>query len=291
VSVRLWARRAAAPVVALAMLAMSACAPATVPTASTSAVSLADCTPAKLHTHTPGVLTVAVEQGLIVPWYVGGDPKARQGFEDVFAYELANKLGFDQAHVTWVWQSFDAVIAPGSTAAKQWDLDINNFTITPEREKIVTFSKPYYDDAQAVVAVKGSPLHGLDSISGLRDVKLGVEAGTTSETAIKNVIKPDSDPLRYNNHGDVVNALRNRVITAMVTDVPTAVNVAQFQGIDGEVIGRLPGSEQFGAVMQLGSPLKSCVDWAITELQNNGTMRSLEQTWLEVVTDSVPLLK
>ena len=50
---------------------------------------------------------------------------------------------------------FNSSYAPGP---KDFDFDINQISITPPREKVVDFSKPYYVAPQAVVVGKGSDL-------------------------------------------------------------------------------------------------------------------------------------
>lgn len=287
------AARRAVPVVALA-IALAACAPvsATNTATNTGTVTQADCTPAKLAglTYAPNTLTLAAELPGIAPWYSTSDPRSGQGYEAATAAAIAQWMGF--VHVTWVNQSFDAAIKPG---AKPWDADINNVTILPERQKVEDFTVPYYTDYQAVVARVDTPtgkaLLGLQSIEGLRGLRSGAEDETTSLAAIKNTIKPDIAPREYPSHDVTVQALRSGAIDYMVTDLPTAYSVAHLQGIAAAVIGRLPGSEQFGMILKKGSPLKPCFDAAITALRANGTLDGFEQQDLQVITDSVPELR
>ena len=71
------------------------------------------------------------------------------------AYAVAKQLGFDTTAVKWVKEPFNKSYAPGD---KNFDFDINQISITPARAKVVTFSDGYYTAAQALIALKDSPV-------------------------------------------------------------------------------------------------------------------------------------
>jgi polar amino acid transport system substrate-binding protein len=65
-----------------------------------------------------------------------------------------------------------------------------------------------------------------------------------------------------------------------------------FYGYADQIVGQFPplsgGQEQFGLAFEKGNPFVSCVDQAIATLQSNGTLKQLEDKWLQ--TDaSVPV--
>ncbi len=94
--------------------------------------------------------------------------------------------------MTWTRVTFNNAIAPGP---KNYDFDINEFSITDERKKAVDFSSPYYDVTQAVITIKGSKIAGRPSRSPTcKSAKLGAQVGTTSYRAITEVIKPTTQP-------------------------------------------------------------------------------------------------
>ena len=70
------------------------------------------------------------------------------------AYAVAEELGFSSDEVKWVTVPFNNSYKPG---AKNFDFDINQISITPERAEVVDFSDGYYQAAQAVIALKGTP--------------------------------------------------------------------------------------------------------------------------------------
>ena len=63
--------------------------------------------------------------------------------------------------------------------------------------------------------------------------------------------RPDDDPQVFNNSNDVVTALKNGQVDAVVVDVPTALYVTAVQVPDATVVGqfRAPGGDQWGALL------------------------------------------
>ena len=63
----------------------------------------------------------------------------------------------------------------------------------------MTFSDGYFDDNQALVVNKGTPIASATSIADLQQYKLGVQIGTTSFSFVQDVIKPTTQPNVYDN--------------------------------------------------------------------------------------------
>jgi polar amino acid transport system substrate-binding protein len=212
---------------------------------------------------------------------VDNDPANGQGFESAVAYAVAEQLGYAQDEVTWSRVPFDVAIQPGP---KQFDFDINQFSITEERREAVDFSSPYYDVRQAVVAVEGNPAASAASIAELQDVRFGAQVGTTSLAAVEESVQPATDPQVFNTNDDAKLALDNGQIDALVVDLPTAfyLTAAEIEG--GVIVGQLPEVggevEQFGLVLDKDSPLTECVSEAVDALRDDGTLDDLEQEWL-----------
>src|SRR5690349_19718905 len=134
---------------------------------------------------TPGTLTIGTDSPAYDPWFAKNDPTNGEGFESAVAYAVAEKLGFTADQVQWTKVPFNSSYAPGP---KKFDFDINQISITPQRAKVVDFSDGYYAAAQAVIMLQGSDSTGITSVDELKDLKLGAQTGTTSLTAIRDVI-------------------------------------------------------------------------------------------------------
>ncbi len=261
--------------------------------------SAASCAKADLQTVSDGKLTVGTDNPAFPPWFAGtppkgskwkvGDPTSGKGFESAVAYAVAKQLGFAKGDVVWTYVPFARSYAPGS---KSFDFDINQISYTPQRAKVVDFSKSYYDVNQAVVVNKGTPIASVRSIAGLRKYKLGVQIGTTSYNAIVKGVKPTTKPRVYDTNDKAVFALKSKQIDGIVVDLPTAFYVTAVQVPNGKILGQLASKtgEHFGMVLKKGSPLTACVNRALTKLKANGTLAKIQSLWLAKVAGA-PVLK
>ena len=274
-------RAAASGMALLLAAAAAACAPQeSGGTAATASSGTAACDKATLRTVKAGGLTLATDDPAYPPWIVDNKPEKGEGFEGAVAYAVATKLGYSAGEVSWVRVPFNNAIAPGP---KNFDFDINQFSISDERKKAVDFSAPYYDVRQTVITVKGSPIAGAASLAALKKAKLGAQVGTTSYQALTTVIAPDTKPLVYNNNDDAKKALENRQVDGIVVDLPTAFYITSAELDNGVIVGQLPKaatSEQFGLLLDKGSALTACVSAAVDALRADGTLTTLEQKWL-----------
>lgn len=233
-----------------------------------------------LKTVTPGKLTIATGEPAYSPWVEENDPASGKGFEAAVAYAVAGKLGFANADVVWVRSTFDAAIAPG---AKDWDFNLQQFSITEERRNAVDFSSPYYTTAQAVVSLKGSPVAGATTVAELKGALLGAQTGTTSHRMLTETVAPTTAPSVFNNSQDTVQALKGGQVDAIVVDLPTALYLVAAELDGGVVVGQFAdtsGGDQFGLVLPKGSALTAAVTGAVDALRTDGTLDSLAKTWL-----------
>ena len=242
-----------------------------------------------LKTVTPGKLTIATGEPAYSPWVENNDPASGKGFEAAVAYAVAGKLGVANADVVWVRSTFDAAVAPG---AKDWDFNLQQFSITEERRNAVDFSSPYYTTAQAVVTLKGSPVSGATTVAELKGALLGAQTGTTSHRMLTETVAPTTAPSVFNNSQDTVQALKGGQVDAIVVDLPTALYLVAAELDGGVVVGQFAdtsGGDQFGLVLPKGSPLTAAVTGAVDALRADGTLDSLTKTWLSE-TVNVPVL-
>src|ERR671917_537334 len=145
------------------------------------------------------------------------DPSNGEGFESAVAYAVAEELGFEADQVTWTVVPFNNTFAPGP---KEFDFDINQVSISEERDEAVDFSDGYYDVNQAIVGFEDSAAAGAATVADLQDLKLGAQVGTTSLDFITEVIQPDQEPFIYNDNSAAKAALDARQVDAIVLDFP-----------------------------------------------------------------------
>jgi polar amino acid transport system substrate-binding protein len=243
-------------------------------------VSLDDCQADSLDTLSAGTLTVGTDKPAYPPYFEDNDPTNGEGFESAVAYAIADQLGFSSDQVEWTVVPFNSSYAPGP---KDFDFDVNQISITPKRAEAVDFSAPYYEADQAIVALSGSDLADATSLADFQDANIGVQIGTTSLEAVDASIQPSSDPAVFDTSNDVVTALKQEQVDAIVVDVPTAFYLTAVQVPDGEIVGQFPapGGDQWGALLAKDSPLTDCVSAAIEELDASGELAEIQKTWID----------
>jgi polar amino acid transport system substrate-binding protein len=204
--------------------------------------------------------------------------------------QAGERLGYTDAQVTWIRTGFDEVIKPG---AKNFDFNIQQFSINDQRKKAVDFSSPYYEVTQAVVSYEGSPISGATTVAELKDAKLGAAVGTTSLKAIESSIAPTQQAQVFNDNAAAVTALKNKQIDGLVVDLPTAFYLAGAEIDKGKIVGQLPNTagsvEPLGLLLAKNSPITTCVSGAVDALRTDGTLAKLEDQYLAQA--GAPVLK
>ena len=276
------------------LLAAVACAPVDEDEPDTGAdatpTDASQCEKDDLAVLTAGRLTIGTDSPAYEPWFSDNDPTNGQGYESAVAYAVAEELGFSEDEVTWVKVPFNTSYKPGE---KDFDFDINQISITPQRAEVVDFSDGYYQAAQAVIALDGSPVADVTTIAELADYNLGAQTGTTSLTAIRDVIQPADDPAVFEDTNAAKQALQNGQVDAILADLPTAFYITAVEIPKGTIIGQFqPESgqqEEFGMLFEKGSELVPCVNEALANLRDEGTLADIEQEWLSDVVDGPEL--
>lgn len=277
---------------AIAAIVLSACGGGADSAPSAQSADAPKATGEKLEgTITEGKLTIATGEPAYVPWVKNDAPESGEGFEAAVAYAVAEELGYAKEDVVWVRSTFDSAIAPG---AKDWDFNLQQFSITDERKKAVDFSSPYYTTSQAVLTVKGSPAENAKSVAELKKVSFGVQTGSTSAEFLASSVPTDQEPRLFNNNADVVQALKGGQVDAIVVDLPTAFFISATQLDDkGVIVGQFAateGGDNYGLVLPKDSKLTPAVTKAVDTLRENGKLAELQEKWLSADIN-VPVLK
>ena len=271
-------RRLSVALAATSLLTLAACGGDDTASSTTEGASTeSDCS-----TITEGTLTIGTGSPAFSPWVENDAPESGEGFEAAVGMAIAAELGYEGESVVWVRTTFDEAIAPGE---KNFDFNMQQYSITPEREETISFSDPYYSSNQAIVALAGSPAEGATTVADLADVKFGAQAGTTSLTFINEIIKPTNEPFVYDDNAGAKAALEAGQIDAIVVDLPTGLYISAVEIEGTSVVGQFPGSaggltDDFGAVFTKDNPLVACVNTALAALKESGELAKIEQAWL-----------
>ena len=141
-----------------------------------------------------------------------------------------------------------------------------------------------------MIALKGTAGAEATSLDDLKSLRLGAQTGTTSLTAIRDVIQPDTDPLVFEDTNAAKQALQNDQVDAILADLPTAFYITAVEIPDSDDRRAVPaGDRRAGGVRhalregQRRWSRASTRRWPRCERTARST--TLEQQWLSDVVD------
>jgi polar amino acid transport system substrate-binding protein len=250
--------------------------------ATTAGASDAAAACAEGKTLNEGELVVATGEPAFPPYVIDDQPESGQGFESAVAYAVAAEMGFTEDQVTWVRTTFEGAIQPGP---KNFDFNLQQYSISPEREEVVSFSEPYYAANQAILGYADSAAAEATTAAAIRDLRIGVAAGTTSLTFVTDVLQPTRDPFVYNDNAAAKQALDTQQIDAIVADLPTALFISAVEIEGTEVFGQFPPSEgtqgePWGLLFAKDNPLVECANLALAALRESGALEEITVKWM-----------
>jgi len=185
------------------------------------------------------------------------------GFDISLIKLIAKKMGYDRVEIKDM--DFDSLI-PALQAGKV-DVVIAGMTITPEREKVVDFSIPYWEADQAVLVRKGSGIK-VNSLDDLRGKTIGVEKGTTGAIYVKKHLGSSSKIKEYPTYVAAVEALLNGQVDVVVLDSPVAKMFSKKY--DVQVVYTIKTGEHYGIAVKKGNTkLLEGINKALKEIMNS----------------------
>jgi polar amino acid transport system substrate-binding protein len=204
-------------------------------------------------------------------WWNGTTPESiKSGYEYCMAANLANMAGLTSVTVKNV--SFDQLVA-GHT--NDFDLALAEISITPERAKVVDFSKPYFDSNVGVLVQKGSDVTE-DNIATKR---CAAYSGTTSVPFIQDELKC-SDVKIYPDSQTLYQGLLSGQVDADFLDTAIVLAEAKATGGKLEVVGQYKTGEKYGAIYPKGSANEEALNQGIATLLSDGTLDQLSKDYL-----------
>lgn len=166
-----------------------------------------------------------------------------------------------------------------ATAAGEYDMVADGVTITAERDQIVDFSIPYMIIRQ-VVLVRSDETEIVDQESLVAsNAIVGTQIGTTNEAVAIELVGEDRVH-SFDTFDLPVQALIAGDVAAVIIDQEAAEGFVATNPDKIKIVGGpLTGEEQLGFVFPPGSDLVEPINYAITVLQENGTLDQLYQKW------------
>ena len=206
------------------------------------------------------------------PPFEQGKPPNVSGFDIEIVNDIAEQLGLE---VTYQDTSFDTIFR--DVAQGKFDLVASASTITPERERTVDFSDPYYEANQALVVSTDSDIA---SVADLEGRTVGTQDATTGEDYANE--ETNAAQVRgYPEGPDAINALRAGQVEAVIIDQPVAIDALESQaGGDIEIAEEISTGELYGfAFGQDKDALREAFNGALQELKDDGTLADLYEQY------------
>ena len=174
---------------------------------------------------------------------------------------------------------FDALIP--AINAGNIDVAIAGMSITPDRQKAVDMSDPYY--VSGLVVVVGKDNAAVKSVNDLNDKGIAVQIGTTGAERAAKV--PGAKVKNFNTNSEVFLELKNKGVEAVIIDKPVAEYfLATGGGKDyAKIVGDTMEAESYGISLKKNSPLTKEINKALLDLKKNGEYDKLYTKWFGAV--------
>lgn len=204
------------------------------------------------------------------------------GFDIDIANALCEQL---KRKCVFVESEFDSVI-PGLQARK-FDVIVSSISITPERQRVVDFTKRYYKTPSAIVVKKGTSYIGPASLKGKR---IGVLKGSTQEKWAMGELKPvGATIVPYEAQDQVYLDIKSGRLDGTVAD-KVEVHGGFLRKPEGKDYGYV-GPDQYetkyygdgiGIGMRKGQKeLKDQINAAIKTIRSNGTYNNIAKKYFD----------
>lgn len=193
------------------------------------------------------------------------------GFDIDLMNAICGELGI-MAEYTVV--PFSGII--GGLNLGKYDCLISAMTITPERQKSVSFTRPYYRAGQSIAV----PLTDTTTITmaDLKGKKIGVQLGTTGEMMARKI--EGAQVISFDNIGAAFIDMENGRLDAVLNDYPTSRRVISVRG-GAKIVGPLLSEENYGiAVRKNDNELLDSLNAALGRLIGKGLLDSLDKIWI-----------
>lgn len=230
----------------------------------------------KITTIEPGELTV----GSDIPYppfeYRKGGKLV--GLDIDLITEVAKRLKLDLPTDNIIDTNFNTIF--GQLAGARFDVVAAASTITPDREKEVDFTIPYYNSQQSLTVEKGSDIETIDDLSSGDTV--GVQNGTTGKDYAEKKLPSSVEVRSFPQGPDGYTALEAGQLDAVINDEPTAIaEIAERSGL--EIAQRIDTGEVYGfAVDPNNDPLRMAIDKELKKMIADGTYQKIYDRYAQL---------
>ncbi len=238
------------------------------------------CAKPNLTTVEPGALTFVTSAAPAPPFFLSDKPADRAGLEADLAYELAGVLGFRPGEVAWEYAPAEQVMAGEFT---DYDVAIGGYAPVEDDRDALAYSEPYLTVDLVVFSEEPSAIEAIVDASGdVGEIRWAfaaqgparawlADSGLTLES-VTNIVGADQV---------VTGTEIRRSSNAVVVDGISALWLSEITGEALPVVAGLDApTGSFSLAFVEGNPLIECVDRALNEMSEVGTLDDLRERWL-----------
>lgn len=261
----MYARRSVISLHAISVLSLSACGNRSAPASSASAgFSVVD----------QGKLTACSDTPYKPFEYEQGG--AYTGFDVELMTAIASKLNLSLVVKD---TGFDGLQSGAALAAGQCDVAMSALTITPERQKNLSFSGPYYDSKQSLLV---SAKSGVSTFQDLVGRKLGIQQGSTGAKYAQDNAPKGVELVSFPSDAEIYPALQAGTVDAVLQDLP--INLEHTANGSFTIAQQFDTGEQYGfAVKKTGNEsLLAAINDQLRALKSDGEYKKLYDKYFGV---------
>lgn len=203
------------------------------------------------------------------------DPKTKKltGYDVEVARAVAEKMG---VKAEFVESTFDAIFA--GLTSNRFDAVGNQVTVTPERQKLYSFSEPY-TVSEGVIVVKADN----SKITSLADLK-GLTTAQSSTTTFAKIAKDAGAKVEsVEGFPQEIALVKQGRVDAVIND---KLAVLQYLASTGDTDVKIAGTagektEQAFAFRKKDGALATAVNKALDELRADGTLAKISEKYFQ----------
>ncbi|MEI2581810.1 ABC transporter permease subunit [Scytonema sp. PRP1] len=203
-----------------------------------------------------------------------------QGFDIDLMNAIAQSAGFQ---VKYQRMPFDGMIP--ALQAQTVDAAVAAMTITAQRAKTISFSRPYFKSGVAIATrIDNQNITNFDS---LKNKIIGVQIGTTGAQKAQNI--PGAEVRTFNDSPLTLQALLNGNVDAVLNDQVVILYGIKSGNLKGlKVVSSLLTEEFYGIPTPKGSPYLQTINQGLATVLKNGTYSQIYQKWFGIQPPQLP---
>lgn len=199
------------------------------------------------------------------------------GYDIDLAKEVARRMGLELKAQPIDWNAKEQELNTGKI-----DCIWNGFTITEERAKVISFTKPYLKNAQVVVVKADAPYKALADLKGK---KVGLQAGSSAAGALDAAAEFKASlggVVEFKDNLTALMDLEARGVDAVVMDLLVANDNIVRSGKPYVILSETLAPEDYGVGFRKGDlALTAKVQQTLEEMAKDGTIAKISEKWFK----------